>query len=364
MAAERTAEYLPLLTGKRLAVVTNHTGRIGNTLLVDSLLALRVNIVRVFSPEHGFRGDADAGASVADARDPRTGLMVISLYGDKKKPTDKALADVDVVLFDLQDVGVRCYTYISTLHYVMEACAEQHKPLIVLDRPNPNGFYVDGPVLRKEHASFVGLHPVPLVHGMTIGEYARMINAEHWLKDSVQCELTVIPCSGYDHKSYYTLPVKPSPNLPNMSAVYLYPSLVLFEGTTVSVGRGTTKPFQCIGLPGGSLGNYRFTPQGMPGAAEPPYKGIECKGMDLAEYGTFYSRMSGKLSLQWLIGFSKQATDKKVFFNSFFDQLAGSSDLRGLLLNGADELRIRAAWQPELEAFKKVRAAYLLYPDF
>ena len=364
VAAERTAAYLPMLVDKRVAVVTNHTGRIKNTLLVDSLLALHVNVVKVFSPEHGFRGDADAGEHVADHRDPRTGLSVISLYGDGKKPTAKALEDVDVLLFDLQDVGVRCYTYISTLHYVMEACAEQHKPLILLDRPNPNGFYVDGPVLRKEYASFVGSHPVPLVHGMTIGEYAGMINGEHWLKDGVQCELNVIHCSGYDHKSYYTLPVKPSPNLPNMSAVYLYPSLVLFEGTSVSVGRGTGKPFQCIGLPGGMLGNYTFTPVAMPGAADPPYKGTECRGMDLAEYGTFYSRMNGRISLQWLVGFSQQVVDKKSFFNSFFDQLAGSPDLRGMLLDGADELRIRAAWQTGLDDFAKVRSKYLLYPDF
>lgn len=364
VAAERTPEYVPGLLGRRVAVVTNHTGRIQETLLVDSLLSLRVNVVKVFSPEHGFRGDADAGAHVADTRDPKTGLAIISLYGDGKKPTAKAIEDVDVVLFDLQDVGVRCYTYISTLHYVMEACAEQHKPLIVLDRPNPNGFFVDGPVLRKAYASFVGLHPVPLVHGMTIGEYAGMINGEKWLKDGVQCSLTVIHCTGYDHSTYYTLPVKPSPNLPDMSAVYLYPSLVLFEGTPVSVGRGTDKPFQCIGLPGGSLGNYTFTPQSSPGAKDPPYKGVECRGMDLQEYGTFYSRMNQAISLQWLIGFSKQATEKKAFFSPFFDQLAGSSDLRGLLLDGADELRIRAAWQPGLTEFMKVRAKYLLYPDF
>ncbi|MBK7555899.1 MAG: DUF1343 domain-containing protein [Flavobacteriales bacterium] len=261
VGAERTGEYLSRIVGKRIAVVTNHTGLIDGVSLVDSLLALRVDVKKVFSPEHGFRGDADAGAHVGDERDVRTGLTVISLYGDNKKPTPEALADVDVLLFDLQDVGVRCYTYISTLHYVMEACAEQHKPLIVLDRPNPNGFFIDGPVLRPEHSSFVGLHPVPLVHGMTVGEYARMINGEHWLKDGAQCDLTVVACEGYDHKTYYNLPVKPSPNLPNMSAVYLYPSLVLFEGTAVSVGRGTERPFQCIGLPDGKLGNHRFTAQ-------------------------------------------------------------------------------------------------------
>lgn len=364
VGAERTGEYLSRIVGKRIAVVTNHTGLIDGVSLVDSLLALRVDVKKVFSPEHGFRGDADAGAHVGDERDARTGLTVISLYGDNKKPTPEALADVDVILFDLQDVGVRCYTYISTLHYVMEACAEQRKPLIVLDRPNPNGFFVDGPVLRPEHSSFVGLHPVPLVHGMTVGEYARMINGEHWLKDGAQCDLTVVACEGYDHKTYYNLPVKPSPNLPNMSAVYLYPSLVLFEGTAVSVGRGTERPFQCIGLPGGKLGNHRFTPRSVPGATDPPYKNQECNGMDLSEFGTFYSRMSGRISLQWLLGFSEQAVDKKAFFNSVFDKLAGSPDLRGLLLDGADEVRIRAAWQPGLDAFSKVRSTYLLYPDF
>ena len=364
VGAERTGEYLSRIVGKRVAVVTNHTGLIRGVSLVDSLLALHVDVRKVFSPEHGFRGDADAGAHVGDERDVRTGLTVISLYGDNKKPSPEVLADVDVLLFDLQDVGVRCYTYISTLHYVMEACAEQRKPLIVLDRPNPNGFFIDGPVLRPEHASFVGLHPVPLVHGMTVGEYARMINGEHWLKNGAQCDLTVVACEGYDHQTYYNLPVKPSPNLPNMSAVYLYPSLVLFEGTSVSVGRGTDKPFQCIGLPDGKLGNHRFTPRSVPGATDPPYKNKECQGMDLSEFGTFYSRMSGKISLQWLLGFTEQATDKKVFFNSFFDKLAGSPDLRGLLLDGADEVRIRAAWQPGLDAFAKVRSKYLLYPDF
>lgn len=364
VGAERTQEYLPKLTGKRVAIVTNHTGRIGNALLVDTLLAMKVNVVRVFSPEHGFRGDADAGAHVGDTKDARTGLPIISLYGDRKKPEAAALADVDIVLFDLQDVGVRCFTYVSTLHYVMEACAEQGKPLIVLDRPNPNGFYIDGPVLKKEHASFVGLHPVPLVHGLTIGEYAGMINGEGWLKNAVKCDLFVVKCTGYDHELYYALPVKPSPNLPNMASVYLYPSLVLFEGTEVSMGRGTNKPFQCIGVPGGKLGNHRFTPVPMPGAMEPPHKGVECRGMDLSEYGTFYSRMNKQMNIQWLLGFYQQASDKKKFFNSFFDKLAGSPDLRGLLMNGADEARIRAAWKPELDAFRALRSKYLLYPDF
>ena len=253
-----------------MAVVTNQTGRIGTTHLVDSLLALKVNVVKVLAPEHGFRGDADAGEHVKDGRDARTGLPLISLYGDNKKPKPEQLNDVDVLVFDIQDVGVRFYTYISTLHYVMEAAAEQHKQLVVLDRPNPNGFYVDGPVLEPANSSFVGMHPVPLVHGMTMGEYAGMINGEGWLSNKVRCDLQVITCLAYDHAMFYELPVRPSPNLPNMAAVYLYPSLGLFEGTPVSVGRGTTKPFQIIGFPGCTVGVADFTPQSLPGAKNRP----------------------------------------------------------------------------------------------
>ncbi len=362
--AERTAEYLPLLAGKRVAVVTNQTGRIGNAHLVDSLVALKVDVVKVFAPEHGFRGDADAGAHVQDQRDPRSGLPVVSLYGSKNKPTLPQLADVDVLLFDIQDVGVRFYTYISTLHYVMEAAAEQGKKVVVLDRPNPNGFYVDGPTLDKAHTSFVGMHPVPLVHGMTIGEYARMVNGEGWLKGGRVCDLDVIACAGYDHKVFYELPVKPSPNLPDMAAVYLYPSLGLFEGTVVSVGRGTDRPFQCIGYPGNPVGQFRFTPVSGPGSKEPPHKGAECTGLDLREYGAFQSRMEKRLRLHWLIGFYKEASDKATFFNAFFDKLAGGSDLRERIVRGEDEETIRTSWRPALDAFMKVRAKYLLYADF
>lgn len=364
VGAERTAEYLPMLEGRRVAVVTNQTGRIGPSHLVDSLLSLKVNVVKVFAPEHGFRGDADAGAQIKDQRDQRTGLPIVSLYGNKHKPTAAQLADVDVLVFDIQDVGVRFYTYISTLHYVMEAAAENGRKVIVLDRPNPNGFYVDGPVLDRARSSFVGMHPVPLVHGMTIGEYARMINGERWLKDGVQCELSVIACTGYDHTVFYELPVKPSPNLPSMAAVYLYPSLGLFEGTIVSVGRGTDRPFQCIGYPGNTVGQYRFTPVSMPGAKAPPHKGIECTGIDLQEYGSFQSRMEKRIRLHWLIGLYEGAADKGAFFNSFFDQLAGGSDLRERVIKGEAEEAIRATWQPGLAAFMKVRSRYLLYADF
>jgi uncharacterized protein YbbC (DUF1343 family) len=364
VGAERTSVYVPLLRGQRVGVVTNQTGMIGRTHLVDSLLALRVDVKKVFAPEHGFRGDADAGEHVKDQRDTRTGLPLISLYGKNKKPTAAQLADVDVLLFDIQDVGVRFYTYISTLHYVMEAAQENQKKVIVLDRPNPNGFYVDGPVLDKAHTSFVGMHPVPIVHGMTIGEYARMINGEGWLKGARKCDLTVVECTGYDHSRFYQLPVKPSPNLPNASAVYLYPSLGLFEGTTVSVGRGTELPFQCIGYPGNPIGQYHFTPVSRAGAKEPPHKDQECIGIDLRAYGAFQSRMEKQIRIHWLIGFYQEAPNKEGFFNSFFDTLAGGADLRERIIRGEQEDTIRASWQPALQAFKKVRMKYLLYDDF
>ena len=364
VGAERTGEYLPLLAGKRVAVVTNRTGRIGATHLVDSLLDLKVNVVKVFAPEHGFRGDADAGEHVKDGRDPRTMLPVVSLYGENKKPKPAQLADVDVMVFDIQDVGVRFYTYISTLHYVMEAAAEQGKALVVLDRPNPNGFYVDGPVLDTALRSFVGMHPVALVHGMTIGEYAGMINGEGWLKGGVKCQLRVVTCLGYDHAMHYALPVKPSPNLPNMSAVYLYPALGLFEGTPVSVGRGTETPFQVIGFPGCTVGSFAFTPRSMPGAKDPPYLGQACTGVSLASYGDFITRMDPKLQLHWLIGMYQAHPEKATFFKPFFDKLAGTAALREQVVAGWDEERIRAAWKPGLDAFKRVRAKYLLYDDF
>ena len=362
VGAERTDQYVPLLLGKRIAVVTNQTGMIGQTHLVDSLLSIGVDIVKVFAPEHGFRGEASAGEHVADERDQRTSLPLVSLYGKNKKPSPAQLADVDILLFDIQDVGVRFYTYISTLHYVMEAAAEQGKQVLVLDRPNPNGFYVDGPMLDTAFRSFVGMDPVPLVHGLTMGEYARMANGEGWLKGGVQCKLTVIPCTGYDHSTFYELPVKPSPNLPNMAAVYLYPALGLFEGTIVSVGRGTDKPFQCIGFPECTLGDYAFTPLSTPGALNPPYQGITCIGLDLSSYGDFYTRLDPGLNLEWLIGMYKASPDKAKFFNPFFDKLAGNSSLRKAVVEGKSEEDIRASWRKELNAFKDKRKAYLLYP--
>ncbi len=364
VGAARTEAYLPLLRGRRVAVVTNQTGMIGGTHLVDSLLTLGVQVVKVFAPEHGFRGEADAGEHVKDQRDARTGLPLVSLYGANKKPTAAQLADTEVLLFDIQDAGVRFYTYISTLHYVMEAAQEQQRKVIVLDRPNPHGFYVDGPVLQEAYRSFVGMHPVPLVHGMTIGEYARMINGEGWLKEGRRCDLTVVECVGYDHDAFYQLPVRPSPNLPNMAAVYLYPSLGLFEGTMVSVGRGTDQPFQCVGYPGNPIGAFAFTPVPKPGAKDPPHKGKRCTGIDLRDYGAFSTRMDRRINLQWLIGLYEACPDKAAFFTPFFDKLAGGPELRQQVQAGATEEAIRAGWAKDLEAFRRVRARYLLYPDF
>lgn len=364
VGAEQTTKYLPLLAGKRVAIVTNQTGMIGRTHLVDSLVALKVDVVKVFAPEHGFRGEADAGEHIKDQKDTRTGLSLISLYGNNKKPSVEQLADVDMIVFDIQDVGVRFYTYISTMHFVMEAAAEQKKKMIVLDRPNPNGFYVDGPLLEMQKNSFVGMHPVPIVHGMTVGEYAQMINGEGWLKNASKCELTVIPCEGYDHNTIYELPVRPSPNLPNMPAVYLYPSLGLFEGTIVSVGRGTDRPFQSIGFPGSKMGSYQFTPASMPGAKEPPHIGKVCTGLDLKEYGNFQSRMDRKLRLHWLIGMYSASPYGEGFFTSFFDKLAGTVKLREAVIAGKTEEQIRATWQSGLDGFMKLRRKYLLYPDF
>jgi uncharacterized protein YbbC (DUF1343 family) len=324
-----------------------------------------VQVLKVFAPEHGFRGDADAGEHVKDQRDARTGLPLISLYGANRKPTATQLADVDLVLFDIQDVGARFYTYISTLHHVMEACAEQGLPLVVLDRPNPNGHYIDGPVLEPAFRSFVGMHPVPLVHGMTIGEFAEMINGEGWLAGGVRCDLTVVLCSGYDHAMSYDLPVRPSPNLPNAAAVALYPSLGLFEGTVVSVGRGTDHPFQCIGYPGARIGDHRFTPRSMPGAKDPPHLNVACRGFDLAAAGQHEARDARHIQLQWLLALYRDATDKDGFFlaNRFFDKLAGTDALRKAIVAGRSEEGIRADWAPGLQAFATLRARYLRYDD-
>ena len=364
--AECMERYLPFLEGKRVAVCGNQTSVVGKTHLVDTLLSRNVNIVKLFCPEHGFRGQAEAGATIASGKDPLTGLPVVSLYGKNKKPTAEQLQNVDIVLFDLQDVGCRFYTYISTLHYVMEAAAENGVKVVVLDRPNPNGFYVDGPVLDPQYKSFVGMHPVPVVYGMTIGEYARMINGEKWLANGVQCDLTVILLEGYTHETRYVLPVAPSPNLQTVEAVYLYPSLCFFEGTNVSVGRGTDHPFEMYGAPGMRAGDYRFTPHAIPGVSEnPPFKDVECAGFLLSEIASyeFYKLVPGELDLSYLMTAYQNCPDKTNFFlkNNFFDKLAGTSQLRKQIVAGASDKEIRDSWQPGLDAFKAVRAKYLLY---
>lgn len=363
--ARLMSNYLPLVQGKRVAVVANHTTLVSSKHLVDTLLSAGVAVKKIFSPEHGFRGDIEAGELIGNYTDKVTGLPVISLYGGSKKPKPADLSDVDVLIFDLQDVGVRFYTYISTMHYVMEACAENNKPLIILDRPNPNGFYVDGPVLDTAYRSFVGMHPVPLVHGMTIGEFAQMINGEGWLKGKIQCNLTVIPCRGYTHSMTTALPVRPSPNLPNHLSILLYPSLGLFEGTVVSVGRGTDYPFQVFGFPNFPDKGFRYIPVEKRGASlNPPYKGKPVYGIDLRDYSVNYFLDRREIILDWLIYSYNNYPEKDKFFNNFFNLLAGTSVLRQQIENGLTPSEIRATWQPALEQFKLLRKKYLLYPDF
>jgi uncharacterized protein YbbC (DUF1343 family) len=359
-----TNDYLPLLKGKKIGIVANNTSKIIKTHLVDSLISLKVNVTTIFGPEHGFRGDQPDGKEILNGKDPKTGIEVISLYGNHKKPIKADLENIELMIFDIQDVGVRFYTYISTLTYVMEACAENNIPLIVFDRPNPNGYYVDGPVLEPAFKSFVGMHKVPVVYGMTIGEYAKMINGEKWLQQDLQCNLTVIKCNNYTHKTRYQLPEKPSPNLQDMKAVYLYPSLCLFEGTVVSVGRGTDSPFKVFGHPKLTDGTYSFTPKPIKGISEdPPLKGQLCFGQNL-EAEAEKIKNEGKIELVWLIEAYKDMNTKTEFFTNYFDKLAGNSKLREQIIAGLSETEIRKSWQPDLDAFKKIRMKYLLYPDF
>jgi len=365
VGADQIDQYLSLLSHKRIAVIANNSSTIGKTHLVDSLLGLKVRVKKIFCPEHGFRGEADAGELIKNQVDVKTGLHVISLYGSHKKPTQKDLNGIELVIFDMQDVGVRFYTYISTMHYVMEACAEQRIPVLILDRPNPNGFYVDGPILDTAYHSFVGMHPVPIVHGMTIGEYARMINGEHWLKRGIQCKLTVIPCKNYDHTMIYQLPIRPSPNLPNQTAVLLYPSLGFFEGTCISIGRGTDFPFQLFGHP--SLPNIGFSyiPVEKIGASKnPPFKNETCYGYDLREYSIKYFKDNPRINLEWLIFAYKMFPDKKSFFNNYFNYLSGTPELKKQIEQGLDAETISKSWEPGVNDFKKIREKYLLYNDF
>lgn len=378
--AENTQVYIPLLKGKKVGIVTNQSGIIQqfnqinyleNISIVDFLIQKKIKLKKIFAPEHGFRGTADAGELIKDGKDTQTGLPIISLYGNNKKPKPKHLKGIEVMVFDLQDVGVRFYTYISSLHYVMEACAEHNIPLIVLDRPNPNGSIIDGPILEKEHKSFVGMHPIPVLHGMTIGEYAQMINGEKWLKNGIQCDLKVVPCLHYSHSMPYCLPIKPSPNLPNDQSINLYASLCFFEGTNVSVGRGTDKQFQVFGSP--FLPNYKeiknlkgsnidmeyfvFKPQPNEGAKEPLYDQEECYGVDLSRVPKV-----NKLQLSWLIWAYHETADKSKFFNDFFTKLAGTKKLRLQIEAGLTEEEISETWQEGLMEFKKTREKYLIYP--
>ncbi len=358
-AAMQLNDYLPLIEGKRVGVVGNQTSIIGETHLVDTLLSLGVDVRRIYTPEHGFRGTADAGAKVNSGKDEKTGLPIVSLYGKNKKPTAEMLQGIDVILFDLQDVGVRFYTYISTMSYVMEAAAENDIPVIVLDRPNPNGFYVDGPVLKTENKSFVGMHEVPVVYGMTIGEYAKMVNGEGWLKGDVTCNLTVIPINNYNRHAIYELPIKPSPNLPNWESVYLYPTLCFFEGSIVSVGRGTGTPFQVYGHPS-MRGSYTFTPKSSSGASKPLLEGQRCRGENLVEFAHDYAYNDNQLHLEWVIDAYQQLKDKG-FFKDYFRLLAGDKQLQRDIEYGKRADEIRASWQDDLDAFKAIRAKYLMY---
>lgn len=365
--AEQLERYLPLLEGKQVGLVVNHSSLVGPSHLVDTLFAHGVCLSRIFAPEHGFRGAAEAGELVKDGHDVRTGTPITSLYGKRKKPSAEDLAGVDVVVFDIQDVGTRFFTYISTLFLVMEACAEQGKEVVVLDRPNPNGWYVDGPVLTDPKLeSFVGIAPLPVVHGCTVGELARLFCGENWVwQPRERLRLTVVPCLHYDHRTPYDPPVPPSPNLPNARAVLLYPGICLFEGTVASLGRGTEMPFQVIGHPEFPIDSFRFVPRSVPAARRPPNEGHVCKGYDLRNIPLDSLRQQRGLNLSWLLGFYQNFTNKHYFFleNGYFDLLAGNRLLRQQIVEGKTEAEIRASWAPDLEVFRAIRQGYLLYAD-
>lgn len=353
--------YRNLLAGKSVAILANQTSMVGKTHLVDTLLSIGINIKTIFAPEHGFRDLADAGETIGNGKDSETGVPLISLYGSHYKPTAEDLVGIDVVIFDIQDVGVRFYTYISTLHYLLEACAENHIKCIVLDRPNPNGFYVDGNIPDPKYKSFVCMHPVPVVHGLTVGEYAQMINGEGWLKGGVKSELTVIKCKNYTHKTYYDLPIKPSPNLPNQNSVYLYPSMCYFEGTNISLGRGTPYPFQVYGSPFLPDKGFSFTPESVPGAKNPPLLGVKCYGVDLRNALKDKVVPSPEINLNWVIDAYNAYPDKSKFFIASFDVLAGGPVLREQIQKGMTTEQIRTTWKDGLKKFAKIREKYLLY---
>ncbi|SFG74152.1 DUF1343 domain-containing protein [Pedobacter insulae] len=369
--AEQTEKYFPLLKGKRVAILANQTSIIGDETTVDVLLRNKINLVKIFGPEHGFRGNASAGVHVEDAVDAKTGIKEISLYGKHNTPTKEELADVDVVIFDIQDVGVRFYTYINSLQHLMEACAVNNKEVMILDRPNPNGFYIDGPILDPKHKSGIGLQPIPIVHGLTVGEYAHMLNGEGWLKDKVKCKITVIKNANYTHEMPYVLPVKPSPNLNTAQSILLYPSTCLFEGIYINHGRGTQFPFTVLGTPyfKGKY-NFSYTPTGIKGMAETPiFMNEVCYGLDLRKYDTDIFRKTKQINISWVIELYKASPQKEDFFNSklskqmgTIEKLVGVSDFRQQIIAGKSEKEIRASWEPGLSEYKQMRKKYLLYP--
>lgn len=354
LGAERIDKILKTIDNKNIAIVGNQTSVVNQVHLVDTLISLNQKIISVFSPEHGFRGIEDAGAKVDNEIDKKTGLPIISLYGKNKKPTSEQLIGIDIIIFDIQDVGARFYTYISTLHYILEACSEKNIKVVILDRPNPNGHYVDGPILEEKYKSFVGMHQIPIVHGMTIGEYATMIVGEKWIENN--CNLEIIEMINYNRNDNYELPIKPSPNLPNSKSINLYPSLCLFEGTNVSVGRGTDKPFQHFGSPFLKFYSYAFQPKSGPGSKYPKHENKTCVGKNLENYPYLNS-----INLNWLIESYNQTNKKEDFFNSFFDKLAGTDKLRTQIISGLNEKEIRSSWKTGLKEFKKTRTKYLLY---
>lgn len=366
VGAERTSQYFPLLKGTRIGLLVNQTSRVGKMHLADKLVAEGLKPKIIFAPEHGFRGKADAGAHVKNGVDTKTGVRILSLYGKNKKPSAAQMSQVDVIVFDIQDVGARFYTYISSLQYMMEACAENGKKIIVLDRPNPNGFYVDGPVLNKKYKSFVGMQAIPIVHGMTVGEYAKMLNGEGWLKNGKKAKLTVIPCQKWNHSQLYDLPVAPSPNLRTKQSILLYPSLCLFEGTEVSVGRGTSNPFTAWGHPEYSKHRqYVFTPKPSFGSKHPKHELKKCYGQQLdLPISQITKTLDGKLFIGFLQTAYSSSPRRDGFFTSFFEKLAGTAQLRKQILAKKSETEIRASWEPALTGFKKIRKKYLLYSDF
>ena len=355
------SEYLPLLKNRKIAIVANQTSMIDSVHLLDFLLSENVNVVKIFALEHGFRGNIDRGQHFSAEIDKKTGIPIVAMYGKNRKPKAEQLADIDIVIFDIQDVGVRFYTYISSLHLLMEACAENHKKLIILDKPNPLGFYVDGPVLKPAFKSFVGMDKIPVVHGLTIGELALMINGENWLKNGLQCDLSVIKVNNYKHSDKYSLPIKPSPNLPNDQAILLYPSLCFFEATQVSIGRGTSFPFQVIGYPDTSFGKFTFVPKDIPGMQmNPVQEGKACYGIDLRETENVM------FTLKYLLYFYNKFSNKSRFITNkrWFNLLAGNAELYKQIMSGMSEEAIRKTWQKDLDAYKKIRKKYLLYLDF